>query len=87
MEKHATLKADEFYDVRIIGAGRKDKVCEHCKKPIPKGMKHQVNTFNPDPNFVPDPTVPAKPLSPNQVAYRTYPTHLDCTEAFHKSLI
>lgn len=87
MKKHPTLKKDEYYDIRTIGAGRKDKVCEYCGKAIPKGESHKVHTFLPDPNFVPDPNIPANPNPNQQIAYRSFPTHTTCSEHFYDFLI
>lgn len=77
-----TLKAEEFYGVKQIGAGRVVKICAHCQKPIVKGTTHDVNTFFPDPNVPPDPNV----TNPGSL-YRNFPTHKECTAAFHQSFV
>lgn len=74
------LKADEFYDIKKIGSGRKDKTCIQCGKIIPVGTPHYMQTFVPDPNIPPDPDKPG-------YAYRNFPTHIECSDAFQNSLI
>lgn len=81
--KHPTLIEKEYYDCKNVGSGRKDKVCEHCKKEIKIGTAHHVHYFTPDPNFVPDPTIP---VNPNQTAFRSFPTHKECSDDFISSL-
>lgn len=78
------LKLDEFYDIKKIGSGRKDKICVQCGKVIKIGTPHFMQTFLPDPNFVPDPTIVAKGSG---VMYRNFPTHIECSEPFQDSLI
>lgn len=78
--KHPSLKQSEYYDCKKVGSGRKDKVCEHCKKPILIGIPHEVHYFYPDtndPEYDPD---------SNQKKFRSFPTHKECSDDFISSL-
>jgi len=48
MKKHEYLTNEDHYESSFVSKGRKDKICEHCKKLIPKGTKHEVHKFYDD---------------------------------------
>lgn len=49
MAKHEFLKKEDYYETKKVGVkGRKDKHCEYCHGPIPKGMQHEVHHFYPE---------------------------------------
>jgi hypothetical protein len=76
------LSSEEYYENRVVNAGRSTKTCAYCGGDIPKGQRHTVHKFYGDGDF---PSYPTHDMNP-QHGDNLQPGEKSCTQKLKEDL-